>query len=445
MRPGRARPRTWRGAACTVLALATVVMVPATASALPDPEPPPAGAALDEVMAAQFHQMPVTDSLLAAGASDPSFSAVEVDPTSGVATVYRQGGDTGTGAAAYRQAAQGPITTGNTSGATTDAVTGAVLPRLSMAVRPALLTDTQNSALEARLVADVDGLVAQGVAVQSFGRGTAGRPFHIAVTDAAGHRDALLARYATYGAGTVEVVEAQPGELQSNRLRDTAPFYGGGRIRKADGPSGGNCTGGFGVKSVPNGIEYLLTAAHCVNLANKAFGTPLDGAGGNNLRIGVVTSFDRGLDAAFIHGPTNPWIFDGGITNAFTKRVVGTRGYVRGEYVCVSGSFTGVRCEGVQDETDYFRTCYSDGSCASVPVVVYRHARGAALTQPGDSGAPVFIPRADNTTVIARGIHTGGSNLHVTCPNGTKVCSAVGWFVDITRIIAAHHVSLTNL
>ena len=54
-------------------------------------------------------------------------------------------------------------------------------------------------------------------------------------------------------------------------------------------------------------------------LAQHGVRTPLEVAGGNNLRIGVATSLNRSLDAAFIHGPTTPWIFDGGIRNAFTK------------------------------------------------------------------------------------------------------------------------------
>lgn len=433
-------------AAVNVLAGLCFALSATTADAEPgEPSLPPA---LEDgaIWVTQQRLSRVVDSLAAASDADAGFSAVEVDVAAGTVVVHRVGGAGDAAAAAYQRAADSTLTVENEAqrSARPTGLLDSGPDDLRLEVRPAVLARAQTLQLERRLVAESEARRGEGIAIEHFGPGAAGGPFRIGVVAADRHRAAVEQAYGIFGAGTVEVVEAQPRPTVANRMRDSSPFYGGARIRKGGGMAHGSCTGGFTGRSGINGADYLMTAAHCVNYDARYFTTPLSNAGGSHLQIGDVTAINYGLDVAFIRTSTAPYVFDGGVTDAFTKQVVGVRGYVRGEYTCVSGSYTGVRCEAVLDATEYIRNCMGNGVCVQVPVIKAIHARGAALVQPGDSGAPVFTPRADQRTVTARGMVTNAGLEVVACPDGSRRCAPVMFFVDITRITTAHRLDLTR-
>lgn len=79
-------------------------------------------------------------------------------------------------------------------------------------------------------------------------------------------------------------------------------------------------------------------------------------------------------------------------SNLITKRVVGQARFRRGDEVCVSGSWSGTRCEGVIDHSETMTLCFTDGTCSRVLVTVASHRRGSYLARRGDSGARVHAP-----------------------------------------------------
>lgn len=364
----------------------------------------------------------LADRVEAAATSDPAFSAVEVDVPRGLVIVRRVGGDRSPAAARYRTAFAAAAGPGDAA--------------VALRVASARLNADQDRHLEQRLHAEVGGLWRAGIRVRSYGRSAGGGPFRIGVVGAARHRAVLLRRFGGYGPKSVEIHEHVRREPGLNRLADTAPYYGGGRIKAAANYN--NCTAGFGALST-NGSHYLLTAAHCLYIADPRWWT------GSNLFIGRSTATDTDLDTTYIKTSTAPYIFDGGISsNLITKRVVGQAGFRRGDEVCVSGSFSGTRCEGIIDHSQIANQCFSNGSCRQILVTIASHRRGSYLARNGDSGAPVFTPRSDLTTVIARGIFSQLYNAY-PCPNdSTRRCATTIGFVDITTITARRNLNVTR-
>lgn len=131
-------------------------------------------------------------------------------------------------------------------------------------------------------------------------------------------------------------------------------------------------------------------------------------------------------------------------SNLITKRVVGQARFRRGDEVCVSGSWSGTRCEGVIDHSETMTLCFTDGTCSRVLVTVASHRRGSYLARRGDSGAPVFPPRSDGTTVIARGTFSYLFRWYPCPDDSTRNCATTIGFVDITRITARRHLDVTR-
>lgn len=92
-----------------------------------------------------------------------------------------------------------------------------------------------------------------------------------------------------------------------------------------------------------------------------------------------------------------------------------------GEYVCTSGSFSGVRCNiKIVDDS---QTVTISGH--SVPYIVEAYRMdGTAATGEGDSGGPVFALSSNPAKVIARGtISAGKHGDEVACVGvGGRTC-----------------------
>lgn len=224
----------------------------------------------------------------------------------------------------------------------------------------------------------------------------------------------------------------------STRQVDTAPFWGGDRIVGSNGES---CSGGFAAHS-PSGHTYLITAAHC-----GAVGTTWTNGNGSAL-VGTLAYtdliYERGAyDASIID--TNPNggsagdVYDGAWNDStgFHKRVTGTMTEVAGNYVCMSGSFSGVVCNAKVVATGQPSSCDSGYACFKDFVEQQGHL---PLAGNGDSGGPVFGLDANSQDLAAAtivSITTGSPYQTSTCqgvPAGGAINRVCGWRVGVAPI-----------
>jgi streptogrisin D len=198
----------------------------------------------------------------------------------------------------------------------------------------------------------------------------------------------------------VSVVERAPMSPTS-RLNDARPWKGGARIKNPR--SGGHqCTSGFGVRNSA-GSEFLLTAGHC-----GAVGDTFTNFRGDT--IGRVTREHVDHDIMLIGTDAQGSIWDGKVgTGEFLKSVAGWDWAFHGEFLCTSGSFSGVICDHVVDiywlagficgYEAYGRwECWDD-------LMLTNQRQGLLATRDGDSGGPVFS--LSGSRVIAKGTIVG--------------------------------------
>lgn len=196
----------------------------------------------------------------------------------------------------------------------------------------------------------------------------------------------------------LSVVRKQP-QHKTTRLDDTAPYWGGARIKNFN--RGNSCTSGFAVWQ--SGREYLLTAAHCF--------TPIDGVVTPTGRwIGNAEQERWDHDVILVRADAAGRIYDGGVgSGEFSKAVSGWNWVNPYEWVCHSGSVTGALC-GIQVSSSFtYSYCDydSDGDwTCQYDLLIAWQKNGYLVVRDGDSGGPVFS--LDGTTkVVAKGIISG--------------------------------------
>ncbi|MFI0449645.1 S1 family peptidase [Actinomadura sp. 6N118] len=211
----------------------------------------------------------------------------------------------------------------------------------------------------------------------------------------------------------VKVVRKEAPQMTS-RLEDSAPYYGGARFRNLT--KGGYCTSGFGVKNGA-GTEFMLTAAHCYTAPDQV------GTYDSRRYIGTASHEAYWHDLIMIPTDAGTRIYDGGVgSGEFSKPVRAWDWVYTGDYLCISGSVSGVVCNIIQGNGYTFAYCDwdSDGdwTCMNDLLLAYQND-GREASQPGDSGAPIFGLRSDG--VVAKGIHSasGGRSVIVYQDFGT--------------------------
>ena len=205
-------------------------------------------------------------------------------------------------------------------------------------------------------------------------------------------------------------VRVTRGEVarRKSRLSDSEPYWGGARIINPENNSA--CTSGFAVTD--GWTRYILTAGHCGRPGGRIL------TGDRSREIGRASLEDQGFDLLLIPANVGGRIYDGGVgVNEFSKRVSGWSSSYPGQWLCVSGSFTGAVC-GVQTTNNFWYSyCdtdrYGTSECYWDLVEAYQRG-GARAIQHGDSGGPVFA-LSGNYDVIATGTISGGNEA------GTKV------------------------
>ena len=221
-----------------------------------------------------------------------------------------------------------------------------------------------------------------------------------------------VALFASYGGGR---------GIPFSRLNDSAPWFAGGRTYRS-------CTTGFA--AVIAGVDRLLYAAHCDQ------GTVLDGAG---QPIGQTGGNNPWRDTQYITASSAGKTFDGGVSSNVTKAVQGASMSRNGNWICTSGSWSGVRCN--------IKVLLPNSTWDGLyPLVWAEEKNRSQAAGEGDSGGPVFeLPFPDTGKVIAKGIISEGHPATVTpCvigettrPDGLpRLCAWQFFYADVTQTLA---------
>ncbi|MFI7301551.1 hypothetical protein [Streptomyces sp. NPDC050121] len=221
---------------------------------------------------------------------------------------------------------------------------------------------------------------------------------------------------------TKSLRDSYPGDLefrharleeQKTRFGDAQPFWGGSALTG----DGIKCTAGVTVTDPATEHTYLTTAGHCYSNLTHVYSRGQNGHAGN--WVGQVTRRDRNIDTELMYADSasayGAHLFDGGLPSSGSSVFVhGTSAPRLNTKVCVSGSVSLNHC-GHPIIRDRYSICYGSGDCIKYGQA-FVYARGGTnppnydngqITQPGDSGAPIY--RTDHTGAAAWivGLHSG--------------------------------------
>jgi hypothetical protein len=377
-------------------------------------------------MEKQEELAPALDQVEAELVDDQAVSNVAVDPDTQRVIVYRVGADP--------RALQERLGT-------------AIGAPVGVEIRSALVSRTEADSLVHRIDADQQALEAAGVKVTEWGPDGEGGPFQIGVEgDPQAAEPVLVARYPEL-VGRL-VVERKTGRGMYGRYTDSSPYWGGDlfRYKLPLGEGDSYCSSGFGARNSHG--SYMITAAHCnCTNAGPGFSTPAV-FNAQWHRMGTFSSaIDLGLDAAFISAPTGADVY----TDSFSKTtpafsaVTSMRHPRVGEYVCMSGSLSRLRCGGRVGGWRHvsFSTC---NGWVTVPEWFATQVHHLSLAGPGDSGGPVFVFNATSRSASARGIISYSDGSTAECAEGGfgRGCSYRMYFPDIVPIAERHNFALTG-
>ncbi|HEX8631112.1 MAG TPA: hypothetical protein VF755_23385 [Catenuloplanes sp.] len=210
------------------------------------------------------------------------------------------------------------------------------------------------------------------------------------------------------------------------RQNDFAPYWGGARTQ--------GCTTGFAIWWA--GASRILTAGHCGNNGQNVFD------GGGDL-MGPIFNDNDVRDTQMINVAGLGRVWDGPWTETgFTKGVAGATFSNVGNWLCTSGSRSGVRCN--------IRVSANNASWfGRFPMVYADQQQFVSAAGQGDSGGPVFeLPWPDDGRVIAKGTITGGVNgTFVPCTGEVwpgRVCSWRFVYADVTQALAFYGATIVT-
>lgn len=236
-----------------------------------------------------------------------------------------------------------------------------------------------------------------------------------------------------FGTPNVTSKSNVPGRtLQAGRYADKSPHLGG--VQFGDWGFGrGACTSGFAI-NMANGGRAMLTAGHCKDVL------PIDtyvysgvfGRRATHNYYGVFYEsywYDRdiGLIGSGIEKYRRKIYTDPDPSGANERLVTGTWEAWLGAEVCMSGSFTGNICGG--KVTGSYSACARDNDvdhCGHSYDVERRD--GKAMSQPGDSGGPVYLPHG-STSARALGIITQGLGSRSSFIGSEAIYKATGGWI----------------
>ncbi|GAV37589.1 hypothetical protein [Streptomyces acidiscabies] len=217
--------------------------------------------------------------------------------------------------------------------------------------------------------------------------------------------------------GAVEVQQARL-EPQQSRFADAQPFWAGAALIGTEGTQAYKCTAGFAVKQHATGHLYLTTAGHCYGNLTHVYSRGQNNGFGN--WVGQVTRRDQNIDTELMSGntakPYDSFMFTGGLAGSGASMFVhGTELPDNGTKVCVSGSVSFNHC-GHPISNSRFSICYSGGANCIRDGKGFVYNQGGTnwpaydngqLTQPGDSGAPIYTTDDTESGAWIVGGHSG--------------------------------------
>ncbi|GGK11676.1 hypothetical protein GCM10010124_00380 [Pilimelia terevasa] len=376
--------------------------VPLTSTAVPTDAPPAGMRSWNQVMETQNRLHAVADRLRAAGRAKAGFTGLAMDVPANKVVLYWKGT---VPASVKKAAAQGRAT------AKVDVKSARhSLRQLEDAARLAM---RRHGADLREVSIPADGRALQ---VAVAGQAAAGRVTLDRALRQAGQQVALQV--------TTETASAEP--LYS-RVDDTAPFWGGARMRNAS--TGGGCSTGFGIRSNATGATSILTAGHCGNNGQQIR------TGTNANLIGTVTDDRATEDTLRLPTSAGGRIYDGGVgVGEFSKPVTGYHYSYAGQWVCTSGSYSGARCDIRVVNTNNWIWV---GTGWFAPMTRAEHVLGQSAGGNGDSGGPIFDLTADWSKVYAVGTLSAGDPgaAPATCTgvpsSATRRCSSRIWFAPV--------------
>jgi hypothetical protein len=233
------------------------------------------------------------------------------------------------------------------------------------------------------------------------------------------------------------------------RENDWPPYWGGGRVRFGEGEGSMTCSAGFAIANIWG--PALLTAGHCAFWTNGV--SAMDGAGdpmGMTDGIGA-SGLLKDLDTIRINTNSEGMFFDGTLGLQWGHPVKGASANYVGQYVCTSGSFSGVLCNirvvavgaYIMEDLGFGWTfgpmVHAEARCRRNRYFVVCSSVGG----PGDSGGPVFSLDA-SSQAIAKGIMVAiDPSLPASCTgviffNGPRACSGGLFYTDIVDLLGAH-------
>lgn len=216
--------------------------------------------------------------------------------------------------------------------------------------------------------------------------------------------------------GVIERREDKPVQDLFHRRDDVPAFWGGASIQSG----GGTCTAGFAVRK-PSGQRFLTTAGHCFAVGANVR-TPTGRLMGSVTERGTLNSFwfwdNRDMEL-FGGQSYSGRIYVGGVTSSSSKAVVGAGDPVAGVTgYCASGQTTGEQCNQTVQSTSAI-VCTQTG--CKWPVIEYT----GGPSQPGDSGAPFYLPGASGQ-VFARGAVIAGNGTTSYAEKWSRISSTFG-------------------
>lgn len=259
-----------------------------------------------------------------------------------------------------------------------------------------------------------------------------------------------------YGAA-VTIERGEAGVEYASRLNDVSPYNAGDAIAM---DNGGDCSSGPTVKNTA-GKRYLLTAGHCFVSSGTAWTGSYNkrAFNGAHMLTGDAQTFmgwsaaenvNHGYDAALIDTGASGYGWRTGGTNDQGTAVRQAQEFASFENgkVCMSGAFSGERCNATvlatDDEINFAAS--TGGENWKVHIVTAENLGGYDIAGPGDSGGPVYTVQSNGLWMT--GMILGGppeSEGPCTRNNiGPRInrCNTVIWYVNLSSVMNHRGVSL---